>query len=479
MSVVPSPPPVDGGPSWSERYGERHRLVRVAAFPAGITGPKKVRVYWRHDHYVLQWWCPEEKQTLSDRVDGDLVAAIVRARQIEERLTHFRRSGVGRRRLSHADLVARFLADLERRADASQVEPGTVSRYRSALGHYLAFCEQREVQKAFPHAGGVNRELRLAFTAFLANRDASPNGRPGAAARPLKGQAFVAGAVRAMFEWAADPERGNLLPDGFRNPFCHTGEARSVLQGDPLAEPDVTLPMALDLVRGCDLYQLRLFVPLLLFGLRAAEPCFLFGDYLDENWLRVPCAPDLDYRTKGRRDKRFPLLDDLGPFWAALRAGASQGLLYQRRAVLEGKESAPLRGASPAELAAEFRRRCASAGQPGAAQRRRLRDGLLREAGGITYDHVEQELGNLARALGWPRQATLKDFRHLFCTMLGDAAMPEGYRRYLMGHAPGKAAVVAYTHLAELRRHYADAVRREWAPLLQAVLERLALLPPA
>ena len=43
-------------PSWSERYGERHRLVRVAEFPAGIVGPKQVRVYARRDHYVLQWW---------------------------------------------------------------------------------------------------------------------------------------------------------------------------------------------------------------------------------------------------------------------------------------------------------------------------------------------------------------------------------------------------------------------------------------
>jgi hypothetical protein len=45
-----------------------------------------------------------------------------------------------------------------------------------------------------------------------------------------------------------------------------------------------------------------------------------------------------------------------------------------------------------------------------------------------------------------------------------------------MGQSPGKAAVVAYTHLNDLRRHYTDAVRREWTPLIAAILERLESL---
>jgi hypothetical protein len=465
--------PGAGRPSWSERYGERHRLVRVADFPAGVAGPKKVRVYYRRDHYVLQWWDPAARANLSERVDGDLVSAIVRARQVEERLTHFRRSGHGSRSLGHDELVSRFLADLERRADAGAIDPGTPRRYRSALAHYQAFVELPEVRKAFPHAAGVNRDFRLDFAAFLAGRSVPANGRPGAAARPMRGQPFVLDAARAMLEWAADPQRGGLLPEGFRNPFRGAAERRPLLQGDPLAPPDVTLPMAVDFVGACDLYQLRLFAPLLLFGLRAAEPCFLFAEYLDDSWLRVPCNDGLAYRTKGRRDKRFPLPEELRPLWLALAAGRGHGLLYERRAVAQGVEEAPWRGASLAELAAEFRRRSGAGGAASAAARLRLRDGLLREAGGIGYDHVEGEFAGLARRLGWPREATLKDFRHLFCTMLAGAGVPEAYRRYLMGHAPGKAAVVAYTHLTDLRRHYAEALRREWAGLTGAVLARL------
>jgi len=112
-------------------------------------------------------------------------------------------------------------------------------------------------------------------------------------------------------------------------------------------------------------------------------------------------------------------------------------------------------------------------GSLSAPERVRVRDQLLHEAGGINYDRIEQEFRGLTQQLKWPAQATLKDFRHLFCTTLANAALPEGFRRYLMGHAPGKAAVVAYTHLSELQRHFDEALRREWGPLLEAVLSRL------
>ena len=42
-----------------------------------------------------------------------------------------------------------------------------------------------------------------------------------------------------------------------------------------------------------------------------------------------------------------------------------------------------------------------------------------------------------------------------------------------MGHAPGKAAVVSYTHLDQLRQQYAEVIRREWMPLVEAVNRRV------
>jgi hypothetical protein len=463
--------------SWTARYGERHRLTRITQFPVGIVAPKKVRIYSRRDHYVLQWWDPRQKATLSHRVEGDLVTAIAQARAFDERLLTARSSGQPRQlRLGHADLVARFQADLMRRADAGEIEPATVHRYGAALRHYLAFCEQTSAVRAFPNASAVNRDFRLAFAAFLETRTVSGNGRKASPPRPMRGQAFVLDAVRTLFEWAADPERGGLLPDGFRNPFRRAGARRSLLKGDPLAEPDITLPMALDLIAACDAWQLRLFAPMLLFGLRAAEPCFLFVDYLKDGWLQVPCNPDLDVKTKGKRSKRFPLPKELQPLWNLLIAERTKGLLYVRRTVAEGHEKPRLLGRSLSELVEEYRRRCARSREVTALRRQRLRDGVLQDAGALTYDHIEGEFSKLARRLCWPAAATVKDLRHLFATTMNNAAMPEGFRRYLMGQAPGRAAIVAYTHLHQLQRHYKQAMHQEWSALVAAIQRRVVEL---
>ena len=106
--------------------------------------------------------------------------------------------------------------------------------------------------------------------------------------------------------------------------------------------------------------------------------------------------------------------------------------------------------------------------------KRNVRDELFREAGSLDYDHIEHEFRTLAQKINWPRETTLKDWRHLFATTLGNTAMPEAYRRYLMGHAPGRAAIFAYTHLNQLRQHYGDAVSREWTPLIAVINRRLS-----
>lgn len=465
--------------SWSARYGQKHRLHWIRDFPAGIVPPQRVRIYARCDHFVLQWWDPAAKANLSDRVVGDLVTAITRARQVEERLTHFRSSGQVRdRRLGHAALVEAFRTDLQQRADAGDIDPATVRRYAAALQHYLAFCQEADIVRTFPNASGVNREFRLKLSAFLAQRQVTPNGRTQAQPQPMKGQGFILDTVRALYQWAADAERGGLFPEGFRNPFLRTAEARSILKGDPLAEPDITLSMAINLVRVCDRFQLQLFVPVLLFGLRAEEPCYIFVEDLDSDWLRVSCNLDLGYRTKGRRDKRFPLLTGLQEFWDDLRDERSYGLLLERRSVAEGREQVPMRGHSLSELVVEYRRRCAACPALNATTKEELRDAVLREAGSLTYDHIQGEFTGLARRLRWPPQATLKDLRHLFATTMNNASMPEAYRRYLMGQSPGKSAIVAYTHLNDLRRHYTEAVHAEWKPLLEAINRRLHELRP-
>lgn len=462
---------------WNARYGQRHALERITAFPNGILPPRRVRLYARNGHYVLQWWDPKEKATLSDRVDGDLLAALMKARQIDERLAEFKASGQTRhKRLTHDELVQRFLTDLDVRALAGEIDSKTVARYRSALAHYQEFCHQASILKSHPHVSSVDRSFRLAFEGFLAQRRVTRNGSAAGEARVMRAGDFVRDTVRAMLCWASDPDRGALLPEGFRNPFLGTCSRGPLLYGDPLAPPDISTEMAVTLVGACDSHQLRLFVPMLLFGLRAAEPCWLFAEHLDAEWLRVPCIPELGVLTKGRRDKRFPLLEELGPFWSSLRPPKEQGLIYRRRDVDTREQPNSLVGVSLDRLIEESNRRREASGSPSAELRAHSRRQLLRDAGGIDYDHVRREFVTVTHGLDWPRSATLKDLRHLFATAMNNASMPDSYRKYLMGHAPGRSAMVAYTHLNELRRHYTQAVRAELGPVIEAVSRRHAEL---
>lgn len=460
-------------PSWCEKYGQRHRPIRIKEFPEGIIGPKRVRIYRRNGRYLLQWWDSIQKKTQSDRVDGDLLSALLRAREIEERLEHFRSAGQVVCKIDHEALVERYLEDLERRANGGEVDYRTFTRYSSALRrHYLAFATRPDIERRFRHAASVNREFRLELAAYLSTVQIHPNGHLNSRPRPLKGQEFVIDIVRAVFEWAADPDRGNLMPAGFRNPFARRGPGARPARRDQYGEPDITVPMTVDFLGACDAYQLQLFVPIVCFGLRAAEPCFIFREDVKQGWLTVTCRPELVYKTKGRREKRLPVIPCIEQALGSMLTDHSGGPLYCRRAVRSGKSKPRLLGKPLDKLVEEFQRRSLAAKVRTAEQRRRLRDHILREAGGITYDHVADEFRRLARQLDWPSAATSKDFRHLFATLMENAGMPENYRRYLLGHSPGRAPIVAYTHLNEVRQRYQEAVEAQLQPIVRAVVTR-------
>src|SRR3954451_1499323 len=85
-----TPPPASS--SWVTKYGDRHRMRRVAAWPTGIDPPRKVRIYVRGGAFLLQWWEPGQRKNVAERVEGDLVAAIPRAREIDRQLLDLRSS---------------------------------------------------------------------------------------------------------------------------------------------------------------------------------------------------------------------------------------------------------------------------------------------------------------------------------------------------------------------------------------------------
>ncbi|MBL8823454.1 MAG: site-specific integrase [Planctomycetia bacterium] len=459
--------------SWSNRFGEKHRWRRLVDLPAGFALPKKIRIYQRANHYLLQWWEPSAKRNLTERINSDLLAALTRARELDDRLLNVKATGAAKKRVTHIEMVDCFQKDLERRANAGELAFSTPARYRSALRYYLQFCELPESARTFPFPVSVNREFRMAFVEYIIRlrldvRGSSETGFTGCSPH------YLLDVARAMYLWAADPELGHLLPENFHNPFlrAHTGLARLVK--DPLAPPDITTLMACDFLRECNLQQLRLFVPIVLFGLRASEPCFLFHEHVVGDWLRVPNLPELAYQTKGKREKRFPLVPELATFWLLLHGPSQEGLLFIKpthkwECIESSNSSIALQ-----TVVQQFVTKMKKAGDSRAATQLGIRTEVFRAAGGIDYDFIEDEFKKIARRLNWPRRATLKDFRHLFCTTLNNSGMPEVYRRYLMGHALGKGAILNYTHLDELQRHYRKALLSEWGTLLETI-EKLAI----
>jgi hypothetical protein len=154
--------------------------------------------------------------------------------------------------------------------------------------------------------------------------------------------------------------------------------------------------------------------------------------------------------------------------------GDRDGLFFTRRSAVRACRQAPLFGSSLAALSDEFRHRCRTIGKPTAIERQRIREQLLRDAGGLNYDHLEHEFKGIANRLKWPSAATLKDFRHLFSTCLENAGIPEFYRRYFMGQSPGRSPIVTYTHLNELEQQFAKAVQNGLTPLVTAIVDRAA-----
>jgi hypothetical protein len=274
-----------------------------------------------------------------------------------------------------------------------------------------------------------------------------------------------------MYAWAADPARGNILPAGFQNPFTQSGIGVRRPVRDLFGEPDITSVMAAEFLGTCDAFQLPIFATLVLYGLRAAEPTWLFREHFCHQWLKVACIPEMGLYSKGRLDKRFPLIKSLRELWLPT-AGTSCGLLFVRRDATMRGTDLPLFGVSLESLIVEYRQRCAADGIEAAAGRERLRDKLLAAAGGLNYDHIEGEFQAVARRLNWPRAATLKDFRHLFCTSLENAGVAESYRRYFMGQSTGKAPIVSYTHLNQLEPQFQKAVDQDLAPLVRAIERR-------
>ena len=459
--------------NWVKKYSERHRFHRVLQLSAGIKMPRKVRIYQRSEHFVLQWWDRQFKKTLSTRVDGDLIEAISKAREIDENLLNFRRSGKCNARINQVQLLAQYQAHLERRSNSGEISLTTVNRYRSALSHYANFVKQPHILARYEKAIGIDHAFALEFRTYLKNLWVSPNGHPAASRKRLESLTYVMNTARGLFAWALSDQSGPLLPPQFTNPFAVRFRDTDETSSDLFGDPDISLAMAADFVRACDAWQLPLFCMYIFYGLRAAEPCWLFAESISYDWLRVECDRQLGYTTKGRRDKRLPMIEPVRRALAIAACPRSEGLLFQRRPSAIRRQRDQVLTRSREEMRTSYSNRIKERKTTSAAEAIKLRGEIHWQSGGLNYDLINKEFRQIHDRLGWTKSATLKDFRHLFSTCMGNAGIPDYYRKYLMGQSQGKAAIVQYTHLNQLKEHFQKAIHEQMGPILQALNQRL------
>ncbi len=310
-----------GHSTWS-KYREKHRWQRITDF-AGMTPPKKVRIYRRNDRYLLDWWDRSVNGHLRQPVDGDLADAVVAARKIDEHLLACKTSGRAKQKVSHAELVEAYLADIQSRVDAGQLATATPGTYKSALAHYVTFIEQPTVAHRYDRIGRVDRNFAREFAAFLNDRRVSRNGRGEPTGR-MRSADKVLNTVRQMYNWAVRAEQPRLLPAGFENPFHKgiTGRSRgkALAASQPLA---LTTAMAGDLLmyirhQGAE-HDLALFATILLGGMALpSRRCSLPIIYATAGWASATC-PNLLTSPKARRTSGFRCLAHCGNCFSAPR----------------------------------------------------------------------------------------------------------------------------------------------------------------
>jgi integrase len=192
--------------------------------------------------------------------------------------------------------------------------------------------------------------------------------------------------------------------------------------------------------------------------------------------LTVSCVPDLEYKTKGRIDKVFPvppILDQLLAIAASERIG---GPLLPSRAHFEGRKAVSPLLATKQQMIDEYQRRID--GDRSARQRLKTLDSLFREAGAVTYDQLSREFQKMVCRANLTAHLTLKSLRHNFAAALEKANISYFTRKYFMGHRVRRDPLAIYTttNLEGIRMEFSRLLKGPMAPILIVAAQRIKRL---
>lgn len=468
--------------AWSCRYGDRHRYLPILDDPLLPNSRRgRIRIYQRGKNdkpniqrFILNWF--EGGRNCKRTVLGDKFTAVAEADRINQRLDSLGRSGLAGRQISLSLLIERYTEHLNKRADAGEISARSAVRYKNALSYLLQFADESAgISRA--QTGKVDDSFVLEFKAYLRNLKVHPNGHPNAQLKPLSeaGIRFILSAVRSVWQWALE-HNPPLLPEESGNPFRKHVGSRS--PRNLVTPPDLNTSDIVKLIQTADRYQLILLMPLILYGLRAAEPCFL----MVEDWnckdhlLTVSCVPDLDYKTKSRIDKVFPVPPILDRLLRLATKGRPGGPLLPSRAHFESGEVASLLLATKQQMAQEYHKRLD--GHCSAASRLKVLANLFHDAGGVSYDQLSHEFQQMVGCANLTSHPTLKSLRHFFAAALEKANISYFTRKYFMGHRVRRDPLAVYTSINfdEIRSEFDRLLNGPMAPIITATVLRMGTL---
>jgi integrase len=425
----------------------------------------------------LNWF--ENGKNCKHTVIGDKFTAVTEADRINDQLSTIGRSGRVCEQISVAALVERYGRHLNQRADAGEISPRTVARYQSALHYLRRFAEKSGGSRV--RLGRLDSEFVLSLKSYLNRLKIHRNGHPHTQPQPMTepGIRFILSVARAAWHWAKN-HTPPLLPEEAQNPF--QGHVGSRPLKDLVARTELNAEVLTRLITQADMYQLVLFMPMILYGLRAAEPCYL----MIEDWqpedalLTVACVPDLEYKTKGRINKTFPVPPIIHRLLTVAAQGRQGGPLLLSRDHFEGRKAVPSPLATQPQIVEEYRRRVD--GIHSAQRRSTALESVLQEAGAATYDQLSREFRGAVRRADLPGCVTLKSLRHYFASALESANISYFTRKYFMGHRVRRDPLAIYTttDFEGIRQEFDRLLQGPMAPVVAAADSRMPVMarPP-
>jgi integrase len=391
-------------------------------------------------------------------------------RPSEARCRPLRRAAVPR--LDLRALCDDYLADARRRRGKR-----TAETYRSRLTPVLRFAESTAARRRWPLAMHLDRDAAVGLRAALFDATVTPNGRPGSVAKSRSPRQVynVLSTVRAMLDWATRPDV-RRLPADFVNPFTADLIGRKAAQ-DPLRLVKLPLAERIRLVGVMDAWQICHLVPSLVLPMRPDEATGLLVGDVDFERCRLRFGTRLGGRdfNKGRQTFEVPFPGQLATLFRCCIGGRRSGPLLRSRAAFEGRSRPGNDDSDAAGIERAFGSALADTrGEVQSEQdAKAIFRAVLRRAGGASPDELAREFRRLLPSRGLADGIRFYDARAAVTTEMNRAGVPGLELRYLTGHATSD---ILNSYVSLDPDGVMSVYFRRIEPLLSAIADRAMLM---